>query len=924
MKSPEAPARRPTPAEAARILAELAGGLATAGTLEDAVDRGLTALLRLVPGDGAAVAERLEDPPGSLVVLGATGPESRVQPAGAVLGATSLAASVLRSGKPRISANLDAEPEVAANPLRSRLARPGVVMPMRLGGGAGGVLTVSGAERPWQPPDPEELEFLGAVADQLGSAIVALRTRGRLLSRLDQIDALGRVAHVLTGVEDAGRTMEFVAEEGREVFLAQRAAVFLFDWTASRADCVVGRGFPTAWIEAFAGRVLHAPVARSLARRQAVFQEDSTREPDPVLRDAARDAGFRSLAVLPLVFGGETIGALAFSHDRPRSWPPDEQRLANAFADQAALAIGKSRLVDQIARGKREWQSAFDATTAGLAITSPEGRIVRGNLALARLAGLPVTALPGRDLRTMLPTWPVDGPDPLRDALAGQRQATTLLEVRERLFVVTAMPLPESGLIVSLEDVTEVVRLEDRFRRVVQNAYDAIVITDAEGRIEFANPAAAELFDVTVESLLRRPLDDLVPDPGAGAGATLPWWVARRFESTIRQADGGVRFVEGSSAPLGDPASPSGRVVVLRDVTSERVAAEERRRSEARYRTLFASAPLAIFTLSSDGRVFSANRAALSLVGLQQPRPGARVQEFLGPEDAALVEGELAGTLAGEPRAFTLRFRRVDGAQREAALVTVGVEEPASGPAVLAIARDVTDERLLRDRLIHSEKLAALGHLVAGVAHELNNPLAGIVALAQTLMLEEPLDVGTRRVLEAIREEAARAGRTVTDLLTFGRQRPLAVARVDLNAVVRDIFLVRPPGGVGWRLDLAAGIPAIDGDADQLRQVILNLLGNAEYAMRDRSGECRLETWVRDGTIGLAVEDAGPGIAPEILPHIFEPFFTTKAGHGSGLGLSISHGIVRAHGGDIRAQNHPGGGARVWFELPEDGARLTT
>ena len=916
--------RRPTPAEAARILAELAGGLATAGTLEDAVERGLSALLRLVPGDGAAVAERLDDPPGSLVVLGSTGPEARVQPVGAVLGATSLAASVLRSAKPRVSANLDAEPEVAANPLRTRLARPGVVVPMRLGGGAGGVLTVSGAERPWRPPDPEELEFLAAVADQLGSAIVALRTRGRLLTRLDQIDALGRVAHVLTGVEDAPRTMEFVAEEGREVFLAQRAAVFLFDWATAQAECVVSRGLPTAYIEAFASRVLHTSLARTLARRLAVFQEDSSREAEPVLREAVRDAGFRSMALLPLVFGGETIGALGFYHDRPRSWSPDEQRLANAFADQAALAIGKSRLVDQIARGKREWQSAFDATTAGLAITTREGLIIRGNLALARLAGLPVTALPGKDLRAILPTWPEEGPDPLRDALAGQRAATNLLEVGERLHVLTATPLPDSGLVVSLEDVTEVVRLEDRFRRVVQNAYDAIVITDAEGRIEFANPAAAELFDVEVESLLRRPLEEQVPDPGAPAAGPLPGWGAHRFESTIRQADGGARFVEGSSAPLGDPASPSGRVVVLRDVTAERVAAEERRRSEARYRTLFASAPLAIFTLASDGRVLSANRAALSLVGLQQPLPGARVQEFLGPEDASLVERELGRTLAGEARGFTLRFRRVDGAQREAALVTVSVEEPAAGPAVQAIARDVTDERLLRDRLIHSEKLAALGHLVAGVAHELNNPLAGIVALAQTLMLEEPLDPGTRRVLEAIREEAARAGRTVTDLLTFGRQRPLALARVDLNAVVRDIFLLRGAGGVSWQLDLAEAVPAIEGDADQLRQVILNLLGNAEYAMRDRSGACRLQTWTADRVIGLAVEDVGPGIPPEALPHVFEPFFTTKGSDGSGLGLSISHGIVRAHGGDIRAQNRPGGGARVWFELPENGARLTT
>jgi signal transduction histidine kinase len=158
-------------------------------------------------------------------------------------------------------------------------------------------------------------------------------------------------------------------------------------------------------------------------------------------------------------------------------------------------------------------------------------------------------------------------------------------------------------------------------------------------------------------------------------------------------------------------------------------------------------------------------------------------------------------------------------------------------------------------------------------------------------------------------------------LLTFGRQRPLDRAPTDLNALVRDILLIRPPGGTAFRLDLAPGLPLVDADADQLRQVILNLLGNAEYAMRGGAGAGRVTTWVTDAAVGLAVEDEGTGIAPEAMAHVFEPFFTTKGGDGSGLGLSISHGIVRAHGGEIRALNRPEGGARVWFELPRAGAQ---
>jgi len=367
------PGRAPTPAEAAVILADLARGLAAAGALEDAIELGLEAVLRLAPGDGAAVAERLEEPAGSLVVLGARGPEGRMQPPGAVLGAGSLPAAVLRGGEPRVSANLDAEPESAANPLRSRLARAGVIVPMRMGGAASGTLTVSAAEVPWVPPGADLLSLIAAVADQVGAAIVALRTRGQLLKRLDQIDAMGRVAHALTGVGDARGTMEFVAEEGREVFLAQRAGVFLFDWAGERADCMVALDLPSEFVTAFEVEALRSPIARTLARRHPVVLEDA-RTLTPALRDAVGAAGIRSCAILPLIFGGETIGAIAYFHDRAQVYPADERRLMTAFADQAALAIGKSRLIELIERSKREWQSAFDATSGGLARFLRSGR----------------------------------------------------------------------------------------------------------------------------------------------------------------------------------------------------------------------------------------------------------------------------------------------------------------------------------------------------------------------------------------------------------------------------------------------------------------------------------------------------------------------------------------------------------------------
>ena len=249
------------------------------------------------------------------------------------------------------------------------------------------------------------------------------------------------------------------------------------------------------------------------------------------------------------------------------------------------------------------------------------------------------------------------------------------------------------------------------------------------------------------------------------------------------------------------------------------------------------------------------------------------------------------------------------------------VEEPGGDPAVLAIARDVTDEMRMRERLTHSEKMAALGQLVSGVAHELNNPLAGIAALAQAAMVELQTDPATGKILQTVRGEALRAARIVNDLLTFARQQPLVRRETDLNALIREAFDATPAlweGGITWELRLAENLPVVMADADQIRQVVTNLLTNAVQAMRDaRSRAGIIRTYAGREAVGCEVQDSGPGIAPEVVRRIFEPFFTTKSlGQGTGLGLSISHGILQAHGGDIHAQNRPEGGARFWFELP--------
>jgi signal transduction histidine kinase len=234
-------------------------------------------------------------------------------------------------------------------------------------------------------------------------------------------------------------------------------------------------------------------------------------------------------------------------------------------------------------------------------------------------------------------------------------------------------------------------------------------------------------------------------------------------------------------------------------------------------------------------------------------------------------------------------------------------------------------ERALADAMHQTEKLAALGELVAGVAHELNNPLTGISMFAQ-LLLDESLGEDQRESVRMIKREADRAVGVIRDLLAFSRKTGPRLVAVDLNAVITQTLRLRAyslqTAGVQVRSELDPKLPAIPGDDRKLQQVLLNLIVNAEYAMhRQESRELAVCTIWEDGPDGgrvlIEVMDTGTGMAPELLKHIFEPFFTTKpAGVGTGLGLSVSYGIVHAHGGTITVRSTPGAGSTFVVTLP--------
>ncbi len=283
------------------------------------------------------------------------------------------------------------------------------------------------------------------------------------------------------------------------------------------------------------------------------------------------------------------------------------------------------------------------------------------------------------------------------------------------------------------------------------------------------------------------------------------------------------------------------------------------------------------------------------------------------------------------------RLRRADGTVVHCEVTAVGRGSDRSGArTVHLLVRDVGERRRreeqsrdLYQELLQAEKMAALGQTMSGVAHELNNPLGAILALAERLRLQgatTPLAAGLR----TLHKEAERAARIARQLLTFARKRHTTRLMVPVNEVVAETARLREAdlqrAGIGVDLALADDLPDVFADPHQLQQVVLNLLINAEHAMvREAVGRrITLRTVLEDtDSVRVEVRDDGPGMSEDVLAHIFDPFFTTKdVGEGTGLGLSVAQAIVAEHGGRLFAESSAGNGATFAIVLPAAGATV--
>jgi PAS domain S-box-containing protein len=487
----------------------------------------------------------------------------------------------------------------------------------------------------------------------------------------------------------------------------------------------------------------------------------------------------------------------------------------------------------------------------------------------------------------------------------------------------------QSRLIKSIRDA------ERRYVTLVQSAPDMVMTFDAEGKFLDANPATLEQSGYSWADLKALPTMGFFmptewPLVVAAFRRTLAGETQRLKVRYVRKG-GSERWVEGASSLLTIDEKPA-VVLIARDVTEQHFQAEALQLKDARLNLVLRSMRAGFMAFDGEGRVTAVyGEWARRREAAGDHLVGRRVEELTRSPEALARHLEVADKVrSGDPAAVPWTLRTPNGdRQMRTHLVPVRDERGAIvGGAGLwvdetELARAEREREQLRKRVADADRVESLGKLVSGVAHELNNPLAAILNFTEDL-LADARTPDERLALEVIQSQALRSRTIVRDLLTYVRRdiaRPKALSAP--APILETLARAMRPGfatqGVTFSVELAGDPVETMLDRTGFEQVVTNLLTNAAHAAGAGGSIC-LSSRVRGETYEVIVEDNGAGISADLAEKIFEPFFTTKpTGQGVGLGLSVSLGIVHAHGGTLKAENRPassGGGARFILSIP--------
>jgi signal transduction histidine kinase len=780
----------------------------------------------------------------------------------------------MRTGRP----TRQVHPDPAGAPVRKMVAAP-----LLVGQRAIGAISVVGAVgREFSEHDEQ---ILLALANHAALAIENARLLRASVRTLRHAGILATSARSLalnispqTMYADIWRIAhQSLGADGISIFLADAGTRAVeVGFVAGVAAEMADRILPAFW-ETFAGRALTTGVAD--------FRRNLHNVGDRPISRQMLERGINAIAMLPLVVEGRPRGLLSLRFRDLQGFEPEQRQLLTDFSSHAAVALRNALLLERTEQRAARFSAVAkvqQAISGVLSLAEVYAEIYR---AVASVVDAPSFTLMRFDeeRQEFIPEYVVDDGRPIEcadlprfplgDGITSQAYRLRAPSVVSRTAAGWTGPTVEIGDTHSPAALLSAPIVHgDRVLGVLQAQ-------------SFTNDAY-DWGDVDLVMLIARQAGTAI------ANAHL--FEAERHERLEAEAAAEVARVA-LRAPTIDVAARE-ILRLLDEVAPSRAWA------------------LAVEQTTDAGlRIAGARGDAAELIDTALPAGIAPV--IPGEWDAVLpvvARDHAVGLLAiGAP---------VPGAARRLATVTRLL--PSIALALHSI-RMRDEERRLAEQIRQSEKLAALGELVAGVAHEVNNPLAGISAFAQ-LLQEDTLTAEQREAVQMIKREADRAVAVIRDLLTFARKSGPRYVAVDMNALIEQTLRLRQYGlrtaGVEVELRLEPKLRPLHGDDRQLQQVLLNLIVNAEHAMTQSPRRTlRLRT-VNDGPrVVIEVSDSGVGMPPELQARIFEPFFTTKGeGKGTGLGLSVSYGIVHTHGGTLEVESAPGGGSTFRIILPAD------
>jgi PAS domain S-box-containing protein len=698
----------------------------------------------------------------------------------------------------------------------------------------------------------------------------------------------------------------------------------------------------------------HSSVAKVAADSHPSLDQDFQRGLGSALAEYAENTSERvSSRAAEQIFGAEnaaklgwtecTVVRLTGADDEPAGLmclsaavtSKEDRVFLESMATHAAMALQNSRLFTRIEQANRHSTEIFDAISDFIVVHDKNDRVVRVNRSLAEMIGVPPAELVGVNMRALMALTSDTAAYSCPFCRSSEDSDEFAHPVFDRTYLVSTSrvhgPAGEGPQTIHvLKDISDRREAERRYRELFDNIQEGLFFSTPNGRFVEVNDALVRMLGYSSrEELLQIDIPVQLyfsPEQREHQAKLLEEHGSlRNFEATLRRKDGSVIHVLINAFGLHDH---DGRLQQIRglmlDVTGLRTYQSELHRERDFSGKILSNTQSFILVADTAGLISYANKRWYDSGFDQKELLGRPLTELAAPGFAQPLAEAVQSTLNNHQiDNLEMEIVRRNGATGKfSANLSPMRDEQGSVSSIIAVLTDITDSAVLRDKLVHAEKMAAVGQLVSGVAHEVNNPLTAILGFADLLMENPDLPATARKDLRVILQEAQRTKQIVQNLLSFARQMPPERNAVQLNSILRRTIQLRSydfnSHGIEVIEHLDEELPEIIGDAHQLQQVFLNILNNAYDAVREVERPARIEiVSSKSGNyVEVSFSDNGKGIThPD---KIFDPFFTTKeVGKGTGLGLSICYGIVKEHGGEISCHNNIAGqGATFLVRLP--------